>query len=328
MNFTISRSQLLKGIACLAASVAIGFPARSAYAQDQVIEPVGRGTINIDSTHYSNLAPDVPHQISNYLTGAQSPSQRTRGFFVWNLPTAPAGMKVVAARIRLNSGAVGQSVRGGSSDIAFRQLANIAGLENQTATFAEITGGLPVGKRIYDGSDDDGGFREIPLNVDGVDGINAALGAKYAIGMQNQSSDFSPQATIYAFGGSGRIGTDVADGLSQLILTWGPAASVPPTITGTVPATMSPNQAPLAISFSATSPAGPATVEIAVVPLKVNGSGKVIDKSFSAAWNVSGGTLTITDSGGVGTVFFLFVKATGADGATDVNVYTIEVVRK
>jgi hypothetical protein len=93
---------------------------------------------------------------------------------------------------------------------------------------------------------------------------------------------------------------------------------------------MTPNQAPLLVNVDATGNNG-ATItgfEMFVLPVAVNGSGRIIDKSYSAQWTIDGNQLLITDSGGVGTVFFVFVAAIDSNGSVNTDFFTIEVVKK
>jgi hypothetical protein len=126
------------------------------------------------------------------------------------------------------------------------------------------------------------------------------------------------------------LSTNVTDGKTQLIVTWGPDTSVPPSITTDAPETMTPNQAPLLVNVDATGNNG-ATIEgfeMYVFPVFLNGSGSIVDKSYSAQWAIEGNQLLITDSGGVGTVFLVFVAAIDSNGSVNTDFFTIEVVRK
>ena len=47
---------------------------------------------------------------------------------------------------------------------------------------------------------------------------------------------------------------------------------------------------------------------------------------YSAQWTINGDRVCITDSGGVGTKFFIFALATGNDGSSNIEVFNINVV--
>jgi hypothetical protein len=307
----------------LVLAIAAGASVTSAHAQTVTLEPVGRGHVEVD-TFFSNYTP--PARASGYPTGVGDAGRKERAFFVYDLPPAPAGMKVVSAKLRIWTGDAGFAIRGGAQTVNFYDVDTaIANLENSTAQFSDFGTGDILASQVYTEADDNGGFKEIQLNDEGLNRLNANLGTKFAFSTRNSEEDRG--STVFVYGGTGGLlSISVADGQTQLILTWGPVAATPPVITTDAPSTIRPNQVPVCFNVNATSASGIANIEVVVIPLKINGAGKVVDKSESAQWTVNGNQVCITDSGGVGTKFFIFALATGNDGAANIEVFEINVV--
>lgn len=75
-------------------------------------------------------------------------------------------------------------------------------------------------------------------------------------------------------------------------------------------ANITPNQVPVTITVSAADICGPAFLNpLRVTCLAINGAGKIVDKSGSCVIEISGGTVKIIDSGGVGTFITIFASA-------------------
>ena len=91
---------------------------------------------------------------------------------------------------------------------------------------------------------------------------------------------------------------------------------------------MRPKQAPLCFTVDASSDSGIAGLELFVFPAFVNGAGKIVAKSESAQWTINGNRVCITNSGGMGTVFYIFAFAAGNDGSVNAELFTVNVVRK
>jgi large repetitive protein len=89
-----------------------------------------------------------------------------------------------------------------------------------------------------------------------------------------------------------------------------------------------PSEAPISFTVTAQDICGTATATITSVKAQaINGAGTVIDKSGSAVVQVSGGKLTIVNSGGVGTFFTINATAVDACGNTSSASYVVHVLR-
>ncbi len=89
-----------------------------------------------------------------------------------------------------------------------------------------------------------------------------------------------------------------------------------------------PKDAPISFTISATDICSSATTTITNVTAQaVNGKGQVVDKSGSAVWSVSGGTINIVNAGGVGTYFTITASAVDACGNTTPGTYVVNVLR-
>jgi len=73
---------------------------------------------------------------------------------------------------------------------------------------------------------------------------------------------------------------------------------------------ITPNQVPVSIAVNTADVCGPAFLNpLRVTCHAINGAGKVVDKNGSCVINISGGTVTIVNSGGVGTFITIFASA-------------------
>jgi len=309
----------------LALAAAASVVATAAHAQDVTLEPAGRGIIRGDDSHVSSYT-DLG-LLNSFVTGTTggAPSQKTRAFFVFDLPMAPVSMHVVAADLRLCVSSL-DGVVGGIQRVTVTDVdSSVGALEDgTTATFDDLGDGDPFGSRLYSDADE-GTCPEITLDADAINLINGALGGQFAFSLRNSEEEAA--GDHFVFGGSGSFG-NVEDGQSQLLLTWGPDTVAPPSIVIDAPAKISPDQAPVCFTVDATSAAGIDDLLIEVIPVAVSGSGNLVDKSNSAVWDVAGDEVCILDSGGVGTLFLVFALAVDGNDAANVEEAVVEVVRK
>ena len=133
---------------------------------------------------------------------------------------------------------------------------------------------------------------------------------------------------MYANSGSFHLNPpyNITDTQTELILTFGPDADVTPTISWNGTSSILPSSVPVCFTFTANP--SDAALDLAVIPLSINGSGRIVDKSYSAQWYVNGNQVCITNSGGIGTTFYFLALATNSNGGVGVNIFTTEVVKK
>ena len=106
--------------------------------------------------------------------------------------------------------------------------------------------------------------------------------------------------------------------------------TVAPTISGNAPATIIPPDAPISFTASASDSctANPTVAITSYSCYAINGAGKRIDKSESCVVQINGATITILDSGGVGTHITWTVEASDSspDSAEASADFEVEVV--
>jgi subtilisin-like proprotein convertase family protein len=99
-----------------------------------------------------------------------------------------------------------------------------------------------------------------------------------------------------------------------------------PEIQCNAPATITPPDAPISFTATATDACGPAVAEVVAYDcFKLTQKGKRIDKTGSCAVAIDGDTVTVDDSGGVGTTIEWTVEATDGGGNAIVMVCAVEV---
>ena len=90
---------------------------------------------------------------------------------------------------------------------------------------------------------------------------------------------------------------------------------------------ISPNEKPVTFTFTSADVGGGSTPSIlSVTATRVNGSGKTLDKTDPYKHTVSGNTVTIVTSGGVGTVWTINVSSVDECGNTATGAFVVNVV--
>lgn len=306
----------------MALALAISISASTANAQT-TLEPICRGSVDDVAIIHSNCASDNSFgaRTSGYVTGG-GVGIHFRGFFQYALPSKPAGQKVVAATLRIQS----FEIRGGGQTVSFHTVPPSVEFDNalNRPHFSDLGQGSPIASQLYLNSDNRT-TKDIVLNAGGLAAINSALGTNFAISAKDSPEDESQ----VVFADSGEVHNNpfnITDTQTELILTFGPDADITPTISWNGTSSIRPSSVPVCFDF--TPNPSDATLELDVLPVYVNGSGKIIDKSESAQWYVSGNQVCITNSGGIGTRFFFFASATNSNGGVGLNFFTTDVVKK
>jgi hypothetical protein len=122
------------------------------------------------------------------------------------------------------------------------------------------------------------------------------------------------------------IAQDAAGNTVSTTATFSIVDTTAPTVTGQVRDILS-KEAPITFTFAAQDSCGSAILNLSVQAQATNGAGKVVDKSGSAAWTIAGNQVTITNAGGVGTVFAITATAVDACGNRTSRDYLVNVLR-
>ena len=102
--------------------------------------------------------------------------------------------------------------------------------------------------------------------------------------------------------------------------------TTPPVIQSNAPATIIPPDAPISFTASASDTCSPTRVNVVSFDcFMISGAGKRVDKTESCVVELSGDTITISDSGGVGDNILWTVSATDDDGNTTTETFTVTV---
>ena len=120
--------------------------------------------------------------------------------------------------------------------------------------------------------------------------------------------------------------TDECGNASSTTATFTITDTIKPVLSSNV-RIISPNEKPVTFTFTSADVGGGSTPSIlSVTATRVNGSGKTLDKTDPYKHTVSGNTVTIVTSGGVGTVWTINVSSVDECGNTATGAFVVNVV--
>ncbi|MBC7368224.1 MAG: HYR domain-containing protein [Undibacterium sp.] len=143
------------------------------------------------------------------------------------------------------------------------------------------------------------------------------------------SHDFTAITTSCASSGAATVTFTATDACGNKSVTTATFTIVDTTkpVLGSDVRNISPNEKPVTFTITSTDVGGASTPSIvSVTATRVNGSGKTLDKTEPYKQSVSGNTVTITTSGGVGTVWTIATSSVDACGNTATASFIVNVV--
>ena len=218
----------------------------------------------------------------------------------------------------------------GGTSVTFTATDASGNVSTTTATFTIVDTTAPAittqaANKIVE-CDGSGNTAALAAWVDG----NGGAAAADVCGSVKWSNNFTGLTAACGATGSATVtftATDECGNTSTSTATFTIVDTTAPVLSSTTRDIL-PSEAPISFTISATDVCSSATVTITSVTAQaVNSKGQVIDKSGSATWSVSGGSITILSSGGVGTYFTIGCSAVDACGNTTPGTYVVHVLR-
>jgi hypothetical protein len=217
----------------------------------------------------------------------------------------------------------------GSATVTFVATDDSGNASNTTATFTIVdTTGPIVGAASNRIVECDGAGNTAALSA--WLASNGGAMATDACGSTKWSNNFTALTAACGATGSASVtfvATDECGNSTSTTATFTIVDTTAPVLSSNVRDIL-PSEAPISFTVTAQDICGTATATITSVKAQaINGSGTLVDKSGSAVVQISGGKVTIVNSGGVGTFFTINATAVDACGNTSSASYVVHVLR-